>query len=385
MLKAYKYRLYPNKNQKILIEKHFGCVRYIYNKSLETKIKAYQESNTSLSCINLINGLLMQEKEQHDWLQEVYSQSLQMSIRNLDNAFKRFFKQHKGFPNFKKKCSNQSVQFPQGVKIINNHVYLPKIGEVSFVQDRQFFGKIKTVTISKTSTNKYFVSILVDNEKTLPSKPKVEESTVIGLDLGLKSYIVTSNGDKVDNPKFLKKSRDRLKVLQRRASHKVLGSKNRSKANLRVTKLHERIKNQRNDFLHKLSSKIVRENQTICIEDLSVENMLKNHSLAQAIGDASWRTFTGMLSYKSEWYGKNLVKIGRYEASTKICSVCGNVNRGLTLGDREWVCESCKTVHDRDVNAAINIKKFGLITYSKRYTRQELPEELSELSGSQKR
>jgi putative transposase len=367
----------------VLIEKHFGCVRYIYNKCLETKIKAY-ENNTSLSCIDLTNGLLIEEKANHEWLKEVHSQPLQMSIRNLDNAFKRFFKQRKGFPNFKKKRSVQSFQFPQGVKLIDhNHLYLPKIGNMNFVQDRQFSGKIKTSTISKTHTNKYFISLLIDNGKELPKKAKVEERTTIGIDVGIKSYIVMSNGDKIDNPKFLNKKIERLRVLQRRASKKTLGSKNRSKANLRVAILREKVRNQRNDFLHKLSSKIVSENQTICVEDLSIENMLKNHNLAQAqaIGDASWRRFVGMVGYKSEWRGKNFIKIGRYEASSKICSVCGSVNNELKLSDRERVCKSCGAVHDRDENAAINIKKFGLIVNSKKYARQELSEVLLELSS----
>lgn len=361
MLKAYKYRMYPNKEQSAMIAKHFGCVRYVYNKALDAKIKHYSSTKKTLSCFSLITGLLIQEKKEHDWLREVHSQPLQMALRNLDNAFTRFFREKKGFPKFKSKHEKNSFQYPQGVSIDDNKIYLPKIGHVKIVQHRLFSGAIKTVTVSKSKTFKYYVSILVDDGMPVIIKKKPKAATTIGIDVGLKSFATLSNGAKIEPFKYDTK---RLAILNQRLSRKQKGSNNRLKAKLRLAKQHEKIANQRKDFLHKLSSKLVGENQTICVEDLNISGMMKNHNLARSIGNASWSEFMSMLTYKSEWYGKNLVQIGRFDPSSKMCSTCGATNNELTLKDRGWSCE-CGVHHDRDINAAQNIKNFGLLTHAR--------------------
>ncbi len=374
--KSFKYRIYPNQEQKRSIAQHLGCVRYIYNKALETKIKSYEKTGKSLTCFTLTTCLLRQEKEKHEWLKEPYSQCLQMSLRNLDNAFKRFFKQKKGFPRFKsKRNSKQSCQFPQNVKIDwnNGKVYLPKIGWVNTALSRIFDGKIKTATLSRTSTDRYFISVIVETAGNIPPKAPIKTETSVGIDLGIKSYIVTSDGLKVENPAFLSNSIERLKVLQSRASKHPKGGYRRRKAMKKVAVLHEKIKNQRTDWLHKLSTKLIRENQTICLEDLNVAGMVRNHCLARSISDCAWGTFVSFLEYKAEWQGKNILKIGRFDPSSKTCSCCGWIKMDLTLDQREWKCKQCGVLHDRDVNAGVNIKKFALL---KQNTGQELPGEL---------
>jgi putative transposase len=381
MLKAYKYRIYPSDAQKHHFVQAMGCVRYIYNKGLEIKIKCYEQTGETLSYFCLANGFLLEEKKTNEWLMVPNAQSLQMALRNLDNAFTRFFRKQSKFPTFKKKNGRGSIQYPQKVSVDfkRSKVKLPKVGEVFCVFDRKFDGKIKTCTVSKTPTGKFFISILVDNDQTLPSKVPIILDGAIGIDLGLTHFAILSDGTKVPNPRFLSKLLDRLNVLQRRASRKVKGSNNRRKANLKVARLYETISNQRSDFLHKLSTKLIRENQTIILEDLNVAGMLRNHCLAQNISDVSWGEFVRLLTYKAEWYGKNLIKIGRFDPSSKLCSCCGWKNPNLTLDVRSWTCQECHTQHDRDVNAAINIKKFGLIRSN---TGQELPEALAEISSS---
>lgn len=375
-IKAYKFRLYPNKKQKELINQTFGCNRYIYNKALETKIKYYEKTKKTISCFDLIKTLLKEEKTQHDWLKIPYSQTLQMSIRNLDNAFTNFFRTKKGFPKFKSRKNRQSVQYPQNVKIDwgSNKVYFPKLKQINAKLSRKFEGKIKTSTLSKTSTDKYFVSVLVETNDRIPSKFKITEDNSIGVDLGIKSYITTSNGDKVNYPKFLRISQLKLQHYQRRASKQNKGSLRRKKYMKSVTKLHEKIANQRSDWLHKLSTKLIRENQTICLEDLNVSSMQKNHYLAQSISDCSWSLFVNMLEYKSEWYGVNILKIGRFDPSSKTCSNCGHINRNLKLNQRTWMCSECKTKLDRDINAAQNIKNFALVDKNLMYKNSGLGE-----------
>jgi len=361
MLKAFKYRLFPTEAQMNAFEQHFGCSRFLYNWGLEQRIKAHTLKH-KISCIDLINQL-PKLKEQFPWLKEVNSQALQMPLRNLDNAFTSFFQKKSDFPKFKSKSrSKPKFQCPQHVKVDfeAKTISLVKIPEIKFALDRTFEGTIKTTTISKTPTGKYFVSVLVENGKELPSKPKINPEETIGLDLGLKDFCIDSNGNKTSNPKFLKASEKRLKHHQRKFSKKKKGSKNHSQQRLQVAKVHERIANQRKDFLHKTSTKLIRENQSICLEDLAVGNMLKNHCLSKAISDVSWSEFKRQLEYKAGWHGRNIITIGRFEPSSKLCSCCGTINKTLTLGDREWVCSSCKTEHDRDVNAAKNIKSFGI-------------------------
>lgn len=371
MLQAYKYRLYPNTIQMESIEKHIDTCRFVYNLFLEKKIKHYTEHSKTLSCFAL-NKLLPSLKIEFPFLQDVHSQPLQMASRNLDNAFTKFFREKKGFPKFKsKKNPVQSFQYPQGVKLNweLGKVYLPKVGQVKCKLHRFFEGDIKTCTVSRTSTGKYFVSILVDNKERVPDSDTFSSETTIGIDVGLKSFAILSDGNKVENPRIFKKKSEKLKKLQQSVSRKVKGSNNYKKAKLKVAKCHEAIANQRSDFLHKLSFKLVSENQAIAIEDLNVSGMVKNRRLAKHIADASWSNFRSMLEYKCKRYGKTLLTIGRFEPSSKICNHCGYYNKDLTLKERSWICPACGSDLDRDINAAINIKCFALM---KQNTGQEL-------------
>lgn len=362
MLKAYKYRLYPKKEQEVMFLKHIGACRFTYNWALENKIKSYEVEGKSVSRFTL-NKMLPQLKNEHEWLNEINSQSLQGATLNLENAFTKFFREKTGFPKFKsRKNPVQSFSIPQHYKVDfeNNRIKLPKIGWIKTKLHRQYKGIEKTATITKTSTGKFFISILIDDEMDIPETQSFDGNTTVGVDVGIKDFTVLSNGDKVDNPKCLNKSLQRLKILQKRLSKKQKGSANRDKARQKVANLHEKISNQRNDFQHKLSSKLISENQAIALETLNVNGMLKNHCLAQHIADASWSSFVTKLEYKAEWYGKTILRIGQFEPSTKICNVCGYYNKEITLADREWICPDCNTNHDRDINAATNIKKLAL-------------------------
>jgi putative transposase len=362
MLKAYKYRMYPTKQQEEMFSKHFGCVRVIYNWALEQKIKSYEQDGKAISRFTLNKTIPTLYKDM-EWLKEVNSQSLRGATLNLDNAFTRFFREKTGFPKFKsKKNPVQSFSVPQYYKVDfeKNKVKLPKIGWIKTKLHRHFDGNLKTATVSKTSSGKYFISILVDDGKELPDKQDFNENSAVGIDVGIKDFAIMSNGEKIDNPKYLNNSIKRLKVLQKRLSRKQRGSKNRGKAKQQIAKLHEKIANQRNDFQHKLTSRLISENQAIALETLNVNGMLKNHKLAQFISDVSWSSFVTKLEYKAEWYGKSILRIGQFEPSTKICNVCGYHNNNITLVERQWQCPDCGASHDRDVNAAVNIKKFAL-------------------------
>jgi len=362
MLQAYKYRLYPSRGQVPLLMQHIHACRFVYNHSLEQKIRAYEQDGRKLSCFDL-NNRLPALKEEHPWLNEVNSQSLQIANKNLDNAFTRFFREKKGFPRFKsKKNPVQSFQVPQhyAVDFGRHRIKLPKIGEIKTIFHRMFSGKMKSATVSVTSTGTWFVSILVDDGNPAPAPAPFSSKTTLGIDVGLTDFATLSTGEKVGNPRNLRTSLGRLKCLQRRLSRKKKGSKNRQKAIRKLARCHEKVANQRNDFLHNLSFRVVSENQAIAVESLNVSGMQKNHNLALSIGDASWSTFFTMLEYKCRNYGKTFLAIGRFDPSSKICHQCGHLKRDLTLSDREWVCPDCGTHHDRDINAAINIKKFAL-------------------------
>ena len=344
---------------------YIGCARWVYNYALEKKIKAYTKDKTKLSRFQIQADLpKLKNQEKTQWLKEVNSQSLQAALEHLDNAFVRFFRDKKGFPRFKSKHHpRKSFSIPQNTKVDwdNKRVSIPKLKNIRFVVDRKPDGVIKSATISRTPTNKYFISILVDTGIKPPKKHKIEPGTSIGVDLGIKDFLITSNGEQVDNPKYLKKHLFRLKKLQSKASKKQKGSQHRKKANQRVAKLHEKNHNSRTDFLHKVSSGLISQNQTICLEDLNVQGMMRNHKLAQSIQDCSWSKFNEFLKYKAEWSGINIIRIGRFEPSSKMCSSCGCIKRDLTLKDRKWKCENCGVIHNRDINAAKNIKNFGLI------------------------
>ena len=361
MLKAYKYRLYPNTSQIDFFEKQFGTCRFIYNRALDLKSTAYTEENRSVSKREL-RDMLPGLKVQYPWLKDVNSQSLQASIDNLDNAFQKFFRKEAGYPNFKSKYNPvQSFQVPQHyvVDLDNGTVKLPKIKEpVRAKFHRRFEGKTRTATVSRTPTGKYFISILIEDGRKIPEK--VSSGPSIGVDVGITHFAILSTGETIENPRHLKKSMARLRAEQRSLSRKKRGSSNRKKQQLVVAKLHEKVANQRNDFQHKVSKRLIDKNQAICLEDLNIKGMVKNHCLAQAISDVAWGNFIIKLKYKAEWYGKTIQQICRFVPSSKLCNVCGYKNTDLTLNDRSWECPSCHIKHDRDVNAAINILNIAL-------------------------
>ena len=364
--KAFEYRLYPNKQQEELILKHIGCARWIYNYALEKKMKAWNDNKINLSRFDIQKDLpLLKRQEETKWLKEVSAQSLIVSLLNLESAYKKFFKEKQGFPKFKSKhTSKQNFSIYQYTKVDfeNEIVRLPKITPIKTRFHRKFKGKIKTVTVKRTPTGKYFISILVETKDNCKKKKKIKEKTAIGIDLGIKDFVVLSTGEKISNPKILKSYEEKLVRVQRRLSRKKKGSNNRNKARIKVAKVYEKITNIRKDFLHKLSHKLTHENQvsSLVVEDLNVRGMLKNRRLAKNISDCSWSEFVRQLEYKSEWYGVNLIKIDRFEPTSKLCSMCGSINSNLQLKDRNWICDNCGTNHDRDVNAATNIKRIGL-------------------------
>jgi putative transposase len=360
LLRSYKYRLYPNKEQGILLAKHFGACRWVYNDALALRAKLWQEKKESISWADLSARLpILKIKEETQWLKEVNAQSLVGQIINLEKAYQAFFKKGGGFPTFKKRHGRQSFQCPQAVKIDLDAktIQLPKFTSMRFAFSRPFEGKVKTVTISRDPSGKHFAAVLVETGKdALATRPY---SDVLGIDLGLSHFATFSDGKKIENPRLLKSSLTKLAREQRRLSRKVKGSKNRAKQRVRVALAHEKIRNQRTDFLHKLSTGIIRENQAIALEDLNVVGMQQNRSLARSVSDASWSEFVRQLEYKASWHGKTVLRIGRFDPSSKLCT-CGVINRTLSLSDRVWTCPSCGTTHDRDVLAANNIKSFAL-------------------------
>jgi len=360
MLKAYKYRIYPSEDQQIQMSNIFGQVRFVYNLGLETKITTYAGNKININCFDLMGQMVDLKNTDAAWLSEAPAQALQMSLRNLDNAYTNFFR-GRGFPKFKSKHGKQSFQLPQGVHLSkdNKQIFIPKLKYVNIDLHREFKGEIKTVTVSKTVTNKYFVSILVDNKQELPVKKPMNISTAVGIDLGIKDFVITSNGKKFENKDFFKSEMNKLRIEQRSLTRKKKGSNHYKKQKMVVGLVHEKIRNQRQDYLHKISKYLVDNYDTICLEDLSVQNMVKNHKLARAISDMGWSEFRSMIEYKSAWYGKNISIIGRFDPSSKLCSSCGYLNKELQLSDREWVCPKCGSKHDRDQNAAVNIKNFG--------------------------
>ncbi|MGL6343790.1 MAG: RNA-guided endonuclease InsQ/TnpB family protein [Waterburya sp.] len=357
MYKAYKFRLYPTDEQQLALAKSFGCCRWYWNYSLNLCQETYQTTGKSLSR-NAIQGLLPKLKKELPWLTDAYSQCLQYVALNLSTAYKNFFEKRAGFPRFKSKHGRQSISYPANVKLINDYIKLPRIGLIYCKQDRKFDGKIKTVTVSKNPDGKYFASILVDDGKEIPS-PNCD-GKAIGIDLGLTHFCITSNGSKFDNPRHTKKHGANLKKKQQSLSRKQKGSNRRHKAKKLVARVHSKIKRVREDFLHKLSRKIVNENQVIAVENLNVKGMVRNHNLAKAISDCGWGQFCTMLKYKSEWEGKTYIEVDRFFASSKTCNVCLNKIDSLDLDIRVWTCVRCFTSHDRDINAAKNIRNEAL-------------------------
>lgn len=363
MLKAYKFRIYPNKIQTEQIQKTFGCCRFVYNQCLDRKITVYKDTKESMSkfdCNTYVNQKL---KKEYEWLKEVDKFALTNSIYAMDNAYQKFFKEHAGFPKFKSKHDNHksyTTNMTNGnieVSFENNKIKLPKLKWIKTKIHRNFYGKIKSATISQVLSGKYFVSILVETEH------EALESTgcMVGLDLGIKDLLITSDGNKFDNQKLTYKYEKKLAKLQRQLSRKQKGSKNRDKARIKVARLHEKISNTRKDNLHKISHRLINENQVIVSETLAISNMVKNHHLAKAISDCGWYELTRQIQYKAEWNNRDYIKIDTYFASSQLCSCCGHQNKDTKdLSVREWICPQCGTIHDRDINAAKNILNEGL-------------------------
>lgn len=361
--KSYKFRLYPNLEQIILFEKTFGCSRFIWNQMLADRISHYEKTGESLK------NTPAQYKKEFPWLKEVDSLALCNVQLNLDRAYKSFFQSGFGFPKFKSKKSTQSYKtnFQKGSIVLSDgKVKLPKIGPVKLKVHRQPRGSIKSATISKTATGKYFISILCEEE--ILSLPKTESA--VGIDLGLENFATLSTGEKIGNPRFLdsmsKKLAREQKILSRRAllakkkGRKLSDCRNYQKQKLKVARIHEKIVNRRKDFLNKLSTELIKNHDVICIEDLASHNLMKNHHLARAISDVSWAEFVRQLHYKADWYGKKLVTISRWYPSSQLCSTCRFSSGKKPLSIREWTCEHCGTHHDRDINASLNILKEGL-------------------------
>ena len=362
--KAYKFRLSPTEEQSVLLSKHFGCARFVYNHFLKEKQDHYLLNKKTKNFNNCCKSLTeLKSKEEYNWLKEVNSQAIQASLHNLENAYQAFFAKRSKFPKFKSKKSNyDSFHVPQSVKLLkNNKVQIPKFKEgIQFIKHREIKGKICSASISRTPTGKYYISILTEQE---PAKYLEKTGKSIGIDLGIKDFAITSEGAKYTNPKFLYKFQRKLKTAQQHLSRKVKGSKSRDKARIKVAKIYEKITNSRNDMQHKVSMRLIRKYDTIALEDLNVKGMVKNHCLAKAISDTAWSSFVAKLEYKAQWYGKTVIKIDRFFPSSKTCSDCGHIRESLLLDERVWACV-CGSKHDRDVNASKNILKRALVIQS---------------------
>ncbi len=385
MLKSYKYRLYPTVEQEIVMKAHFDGVRLVYNLAHEVRSYAYLSKKINISAYKL-KSQLVELKNEFVWLMDVNAQSLQSSILNLESAYDRFFSGTAEFPVFKIKGGSQSFHCPQRVKVNFDlgHIRLSKFeGPIKAKFHRTFEGVVKSATITRRTTGKYFISILVNTPLSAPVPKSISRDTSIGIDLGIKTLAVLSDGIEYKNHKYYKSSLARLGILQKRASRKTKDSSNNVKANLKVAILHEKISNKRKDLNHKVSREIVNRYETIVMEDLAISNLTKNHNLALSIHDAAWGNLKKYIAYKSLWYGKNLITIDRFAPTSKLHNTCGHVNKKLLLSDRKWVCPNCGEMVERDKNAAINILNFGIKEYSGREPSEE-PVESPALAGALK-
>ena len=358
IFKSFKFRIDPTNEQKDLISKHFGACRFVFNRYLNNRKETYLEEKKSLNYYDNANDLtILKKDEQFIWLKEINSQSLQSSLRNLDTAYNRFFRKQSMFPRFKSKYDRQSFTIPQSVSIEDGKLCIPKFKKgIKINLHRSIGGKICFATISKSITGKYYVSITCEVEYT----PFEKTNSTVGVDTGIKNLAILSDGKIYENIKTLKTNLKKLKYSQRQLSKKVKGSNSRLRQKHKLARIYEKVTNIRQDHLHKVSMEIIKNHDIICIEDLAVKNMMKNHKLAQAFSDVALGSFYNMFEYKANWNDKTIVKIDRFFPSSKTCNVCNYINQNLTLKDREWVCPKCNTKHDRDHNASMNIEKQGL-------------------------
>jgi putative transposase len=395
--KTFKYRLYPNKIQREQLERYFGACRWVYNWGIEQKSRAYKEDKKNVSIYDLMNNMAkLKRTTEFEWLNNPPAQCLQQSLKNLEKAYTKFFRKQTGYPNFKsKKQTSASCQFPQAVKVNFQYhkIKFHKLGSMNIRIHKVFDGKIKTVVIKKTSSGKYFAFAYVETNNDEPTLKLLDESRAIGVDLGIRRLITTSDGDKFENHKYLTKSSKKLLLAHKRYDRKKRGSKNKNKQRIKLARLFEKITNQRHDNLHKISRQLVNENQidTFCLETLDIENMIRdlcNKNGVTNILDASWGWFVRFLKYKAQWAGKNILRIGRFDPSSKMCSKCGYINH--SLGSQiSWVCPECETKHDRDINAAINIRDFAfhpqrLLEFKLKDLGKKVGQEVSELHRKMK-
>jgi len=358
MQKAFKFRIYPTEAQKEFLSKQFGAVRFVYNRFLANRKDEYLNNKKSLNYYDDAKTLTeLKQQDGYEWLYDINSQTLQASLRNLEVAYQNFFKKRAKFPRFHSKKNKQCIKIPQFFKIENEKLFIPKLKDrIEIRQHRPIIGKTISCFISKTSTDKYFVSILCETD----IEQLETQNSIVGIDLGIKHLIVSSNGEKIENPKFYRKMEKKLAFEQRQLSKKQIGSNNRNKQRKEVAKINEYIANSRNNYLHIVSRKLIDENQVIIAEGLSVKNMMHNHCLAKSIGDASWGELVRQLEYKSKWYGRTFYQIDKFFPSSKTCNGCQFVLDDLPLSVREWNCPNCHQHNDRDENAALNIRDKGI-------------------------